>query len=171
MIHTFRPDWNTFSLEQTLHRHEARYIQLALEDAGGVISRAARLLGLTYQRLQYMLKNPHKNLRNLLAPVTATSQPETKLDDDVTTHSGETTKQKIQPVRILQVEDDSTVAGVVQEIAQQEGWELENRIEANSALQELADNAEYDLLLVDHELPGLSGLDLIEHVRRMFHRR
>jgi tetratricopeptide (TPR) repeat protein len=66
LIHTSRPDWNTFSLDQTLHRHEARYIQMALEDAGGVKSRAARLLGLSsHQKLQYMLKNPHKDLRNV----------------------------------------------------------------------------------------------------------
>jgi len=170
MIHTFRPDWNTFSLEQTLHRHEARYVQMALEDAGGIISRAARLLGLTYQRLQYMLKKPHKNLRNLLVPVTATPQPGTGIDEEEIMNPSGATREKLQPVRILHVEIDPTVAGVVQEIAQQQGWVLERR-EGNIALQVLARNAEYDLLLVDHDLPHLSGLDLIEQVRGMFHRR
>ncbi len=36
MVHTFRPNWETFSLEKTLHRHEAlRYIQMALEEPVG----------------------------------------------------------------------------------------------------------------------------------------
>lgn len=170
MLHTFRPDWDTFSLEQTLHRHEARYIQLALEDAGGVISRAARLLGLKYQKVQYMLKNPHKNLRPLLAPIAATPQQGARIDEESILNQAGATKQNIQPIRILHVADDSTVAGVVQEIAQQQGWNFE-RMESNAALQELAGNAEYDLLLVDHELSDLRGLDLIEQVRGLFHRR
>jgi tetratricopeptide (TPR) repeat protein len=122
MIHTFRPDWNTFSLEQTLHRHEARYIQMALEDSAGVISRAARLLGLTYQRLQYMLKSPHKELRNLPGPATSSGQHGTKHDSNPIQRSvRRVANQKPETVRILHVEDDPTIAGLVQEIAQQEG--------------------------------------------------
>ena len=62
LIHAFRPDWTNYSLDKSVHRYEARQIRRALEDAGGVIAQAARLLGLTHQRLQYMLKNPHKDL-------------------------------------------------------------------------------------------------------------
>ncbi len=74
-------------------------------------------------------------------------------------------------VRVLHVEDDLTVAGLVQEIAEEETWEVEHRIEGNTALEELASDTDYNLLLVDHDLPGVNGLELIEHVRGMCHRR
>lgn len=74
-------------------------------------------------------------------------------------------------VRVLHVEDDPTLAGLVQEVAGDEGWELEHCIEENAALKELSSDTHYDLLLVDYELPGLNGLELLEPVRSMFHRR
>jgi tetratricopeptide (TPR) repeat protein len=45
------PDW-PISLEESVHRHEAKLILRALEDTGGVIKRAAGLLELSRQRLQ-----------------------------------------------------------------------------------------------------------------------
>lgn len=169
MIHTFRPNWETFSLEQTLHRHEARYIQMALEDAGGIVARAARLLGLSgRQNLQYMLKNPHKNLRNVL---TSVSGQDVTPDGTASYHLREIPKQKTQTIKILHVEDDLTIAGVVQEIAKHEAWELEHLTDGNAALEQLTSDAHFDLLVVDQELPGLGGLGLIEQVRSMLHRR
>ncbi len=169
MFHNFRPDWNTFSLEQTLHRHQARYIRMALEDAGGVKSQAARLLGLPrHTNLHYMLKNPFKNL--LSAP---SATPEQELNPMVNTTQDvrEAAPQKIQTVRILHVEDDLTVAAIVQEFAQHEGWELDHCVDGQSALKQLASVVHYDLLLVDYELPEMNGLELVEHARSMVHRR
>jgi CheY-like chemotaxis protein len=169
LVHTFRPNWATFSLEQTLHRHEARYIRLALEDAGGNISQAARLLGLrAYTNLQYMLNYPHKNLRNALPRIKTTG--DSSPDKDVS-RVPETAGHKAQTIRILHVEDDPTVAELVREITRDEGWELEQCVEGNAALEELASDADYDLLVVDYELPGINGLELIRDVRSMFHRR
>jgi len=54
---------------------------------------------------------------------------------------------------------------------QRVGWESEPCADGNAALEELAGDAEYDLVLVDDQLPGLNGLELIEEVRSMFHRR
>lgn len=167
LLHTFRPNWPTFSLEQTLHRHEARYIRLALEDAGGNLSQAARLLGLRgYTNLQYMLKNPHKNLRDFLPRIKTAGDANPNKDVGRVQE-----KESKKAVRILHIEDDYTVAALVEEIAEHEAWEVEHRIEGNAALEELASDAQYDLLLVDHELPGLNGVELIEQVRSMFHRR
>ncbi len=169
MIHTIRPDWETFSLEHTLHRHEARYIRLALEDAGGNISQAARLLGLRgYTNLQYMLNFPHKNLRNILPRIKTTGDSSPEKD---VSRVHETASDKAQTVRILHVEDDPNVAGVVREMVEQEGWSIKQWTVGNAALEELAGDTEYGLLLVDHDLPGMSGLELIEHVRSMIHRR
>lgn len=167
LIHTSRPDWTNFSLEQTLHQHEARYIQMALEDAGGVVSRAARLLGLgSHQNLQYMLKTTHKELRNV-----GTSFPEARGDETVNETGIDSIGTKRRTVKLLHVEDDPTVAAVVQELGQEQGWTLIHFADAIAALEDLATDVHYDLLLVDFELPGLNGLELIERVRGMSHRR
>lgn len=70
IIHTARPDWNSFSLTETLRRHEARFIQMALEDAGGSVTKAAGLLGLPgHQSLNFILQNRHQNLLNARTPI------------------------------------------------------------------------------------------------------
>src|SRR5262249_1921249 len=154
-----RPEWDTFSLEQTLHRHEARYIRMALETANGVKSRAARLLGLRrHQNLHKILKTRHKNLRDVLT----SSMQDTNLEDTARGQT-EATSHKCHPITILYVKDDPTVAGLVREIAEHEGWELKQIATGNTAFEELTSDTEYDLLLVDHELPEPSGLELIEH--------
>jgi CheY-like chemotaxis protein len=170
MVHTFRPNWETFSLGQTLHRHEARYIQMALEDASGNISRAARLLGLSgHQTLHKILKRRHKNLRTVLDDIIA-SETETNVDADSITNPREVAIKKARAIRVLHVEDDPTLAGLVNEIAESEGWTVQHFGEGIGALEELASNSHYDLLLVDFELPGLDGLELVRKVRGMVHR-
>jgi tetratricopeptide (TPR) repeat protein len=70
MIHTARPDWTTFSLNETLRRHEARFIEMALEDSGGSITKAAGLLGLTgHQTLSFILNQRHQQLLHARTPI------------------------------------------------------------------------------------------------------
>ena len=70
IIHTARPDWSTFSLTETLRRHEGRFIQMALEDAGGSVTKAASLLGLPgHQSLNFILQNRHRDLLNSRTPI------------------------------------------------------------------------------------------------------
>lgn len=70
MIHTARPDWTTFSLGETLHRHEGRFIQMALEDSGGSVTKAAALLGLPgHQSLNFILNRRHPELLNSRTPI------------------------------------------------------------------------------------------------------
>lgn len=167
IIHTSRPDWTNFSLEETLHRHEARYIQMALEDADGVRSRAARFLGLGgYQNLQYMLKNTHKELQYVGMPLA-----EQRSDDNPDEAIVLSASTEPRTVRILHVKDDSTVADIVREFALDQGWELVHFADAVSALDVLATDTPFDLLLVDFELPDFDGLELIKRVRSMVHRR
>jgi tetratricopeptide (TPR) repeat protein len=51
-----------FSLYGAVHEFEARLISQALEDSGGSITKAARLLGVTHQSLISMLDTRHKAL-------------------------------------------------------------------------------------------------------------
>jgi CheY-like chemotaxis protein len=169
MVHTFRPNWEKFSLGETLHRHEARYIQMALEDANGNISRAARLLGLSgHQTLHKILKRRHKNLRHILDDILAS---ETSVEADSRSNLNGAASKQAQVIRILHVEDDLSLARLVNEIAENEGWHLQHFGEGIGALQELTSYTHYDILLVDFELPGVDGLELVRKVRGMVHRQ
>jgi len=85
--------------------------------------------------------------------------------------NSEAASKNPQGIRILHVEDSSTVAGLVRDIAEHESWHVENCINGDAALKELVGHAQYDLLLVNFELPVLNGLELMEQVRTMPHRR
>ena len=71
----------------------------------------------------------------------------------------------------MHVEDELTIAGLVQEISEHEGWEVEHCIDGTSALKALASDTDYDVLLVDYELPGVNGLELVQQARSMVHRQ
>jgi tetratricopeptide (TPR) repeat protein len=57
-----------FSLHGAVHDLEARFIERALEEAEGSVSRAAKLLGLEHQTLLYILKTRHKRLAGKRTP-------------------------------------------------------------------------------------------------------
>lgn len=52
-----------FTLPETVLKYEARFIEQALKEEKGSVSRAARRLGLSHQALGAMLKTRHQNLR------------------------------------------------------------------------------------------------------------
>jgi two-component system, chemotaxis family, chemotaxis protein CheY len=168
MIHTFRPDWDSFSLVQTLNRYKAHYIQLALEDTGGNVSQASRRLGLSrHSNLQYMLKKFQIDL-----PTGRTTMSEDEPTPiAISTPSAEPGSHRPQTVRILHVEDDATIAALVRDIADQEGWEIDLCVEEHDALKQLGGVVHYDLLLIEHHLPGMNGIKLVERARSMVHRR
>jgi DNA-binding NtrC family response regulator len=51
-----------FTLYGAVHEYEAKLIEQALEDAGGSVTKAARLLGLTHQTLNSKLEGRHRRL-------------------------------------------------------------------------------------------------------------
>jgi transcriptional regulator with PAS, ATPase and Fis domain len=58
-----------FTLYGAMHEYEARLIEMALEDAGGSVTKAARLLGLTHQTLGAKLEKKHRKLLAKRTPV------------------------------------------------------------------------------------------------------
>lgn len=60
--------WAGCSFEEEVLCYEANLIRLALETAKGSVTRAARLLGVTHQRLSSMLQGRHKNLLTAKKP-------------------------------------------------------------------------------------------------------
>lgn len=57
------------SFEEEVHKRESELIRVALGQAGGSVTRAARMLGLTHQGLCYILNHRHKDLLGARAPI------------------------------------------------------------------------------------------------------
>ena len=68
------------------------------------------------------------------------------------------------------MEDDQQIAKLVDEMLAAEKWRVELCTDGYGALEKLTGSDHYDLLLVDNDLPGLSGLELVERARKMRHR-
>ena len=60
--------WSGCSLDDEVLRYEGDLIKRALEAAGGSVTRAARLLGVTHQGLAFILTGRHKSLLNARTP-------------------------------------------------------------------------------------------------------
>lgn len=66
--------------------------------------------------------------------------------------------------RILVVEDDRKVAEVVEEVLVSQGHEIDSCEAAEEGVRRLRDRR-YDLVIVDIELPGVDGLELVSWIR------
>ncbi len=58
----FAEPWAGCSLDEEMRAHEGRLLRLALDNAGGSVTRAARLLNVTHQGLAYILNGRQKEL-------------------------------------------------------------------------------------------------------------
>jgi tetratricopeptide (TPR) repeat protein len=58
-----------FSLDAEVLRYEGNLIRKALEDSGGSVTRAARMLGVTHQGLAFILNGRHSDLLAIRTPV------------------------------------------------------------------------------------------------------
>jgi CheY-like chemotaxis protein len=163
------PDWPT-SLRHSVLRHEARQIRRALEDSGGVIKQAARLLELTHQGLQRILNTRQKHLRQVLETIKART-PEIAVDRETINSVSNSAISSLPRVKsILHIEDDELVAGVAREMLEAQGWQVETCADGTVALDKISGEADYDLFLVDYDLPGVNGLELINRARELDHR-
>jgi transcriptional regulator with GAF, ATPase, and Fis domain len=64
----FAAAWSGCSLEEEVRAYERNLIRLALDSAGGSITRAARLLNITHQGLAYIVNGRHNDLLALRKP-------------------------------------------------------------------------------------------------------
>ena len=145
-----------------MRRHEARLIEGALRETGGVVSRTAQLLGLTRQSLDSMLNRRHRRLRPLRTPTEPRRSSLLREDD---------TAQESRDVRILHAEDDALVAGAVKETLRDEGWRVSTYTDGAAALAEIESDAHYDLMIIDNQLPNVGGLELLTRARQLPHRQ
>ncbi len=154
--------WTNFSLKEALHRYEARLIERALKDAGGVVARASRLLGVKRQNLDAKLHQHYRHLLHLRPPIKPRKSSLMFRDECC---------NAAQPVTILHVEDHQMVADAVRYALETEGWLVEGCDNGAAALTKIESGAHYDLLILDNELPGIGGIELITQTRALAHRQ
>jgi len=165
--------WEGFSFKQHVKDSERTVIERALRDAGGSVTKAAHLLGFKHhQSLISLLNTRHKELlkarttirkrrRHLFSGAKKTKTP-------IVDRPAKSAKSQIA---ILHVEDNRAVARTVQDTLGAEGMHTDFCLSGTAALEVLKSNAPYDLIIVDNDLPGLSGLELVLRIQSIAHRR
>lgn len=73
-------------------------------------------------------------------------------------------------INILYAEDFTPVKLIVKETLELEGWRVADCDDGLTALRRLESGEQYDLLLLDDDLPGLSGVELAARARTLPHR-
>jgi CheY-like chemotaxis protein len=163
-------DWTNFSFKDEVQRYEAHLIRLALQDSGGKVTQAAQLLGLPgHQNLLCMLDTRHKDLLDARLP--KRSRKSIIRHRDLVGRSPKKRSRKAQTLKILHVEDDDVVAGMVKETLAHEGWEVETCSDGTTAMSKIASSTRYDLLLLDYDLPGANGMQLVQQARSLAYRQ
>lgn len=73
--------------------------------------------------------------------------------------------------RLLYVGNDGDVRSSVRAALQPEGWQVVRCPDARGACVLLDSSTRYDVLVFEHELPDMSGLELARRVREFYFRR
>jgi CheY-like chemotaxis protein len=163
--------WAGFSLKGEVLRYESELIERALKDAGGVVSRAAKLLGFRHhQTFVALLNNRHKTLLHARNPIVPRKHSIVRLraPRGSAQHRAD---RETRPVTILFVEDNRVVADAIRDTLESEGWRVEACLDGAQGLEKVAGPEHFDLLLLDDDLPGVGGLELARRARSLRHRR
>ncbi|HEY0100998.1 MAG TPA: response regulator [Pyrinomonadaceae bacterium] len=73
-------------------------------------------------------------------------------------------------INILYAEDFLPVKLIVKETLELEGWRVQDCDDGLTALRQIESVEQYDLILLDDDLPGLSGVELAARARALGHR-
>ncbi len=165
--------WEGFSFKQHVRDGERAVIERALRDSGGSVTKAARLLGFKHhQSLISLINSRHKEL---LTTRSAVRKRRRHLFSHPRQIEKKTLEGRAKPatseISILHIEDNKVVARLVQDTLGAERMHVDSCISGTTALEILKSDAPYDAIIVDNDLPGLSGLELVLRMRSMAHRR
>ena len=122
--------------------------------------------GLLAQGFSAVLSTPLQEspLFNALHFTSITRQPSGEI---VPISSLTARKQGIRPMRILLAEDNPVNQEVISEVLRQAGHRVEIAEDGEVALDMLAGDERFDLVLLDMNMPKVSGLDVLKHFRFM----
>lgn len=159
-------NWEGFSLKNQTRKFEEGLIQRALRDAGGSVTKAAQLLGFKHhQSLISLISGRHRKLMTSRSKVRRRRQ---HLFSDVRKGQQASARESSAPkASILHVDDSKSITDLVADVLVDEGIKVESCMSGTVALRKLSSRARYDLIIVDNDLPGLSGLELVRRARKM----
>jgi CheY-like chemotaxis protein len=162
--------WEGFSLRREIKRIEKVVIEQALRDAGGSVSKAAHLLGFKHhQSLIALIQGRHSDLQEQRSVVRRRRRHLVSKRSPASLAAARVpTSGKV--ITVLHVEDNRAVARVVRDQLIAARMHVESCVNGLTALEILKTPARYDVLVVDDNLPGLSGLELVLRVRSIAHR-
>jgi CheY-like chemotaxis protein len=167
-----KPDsWEGFSLRREIKKIERNLIERSLRDASGSVTKASQLLGFKHhQSLVSLLNNRHKDL---IGHRTAVRKRRRHLFSQPARAKQSTPESHVAPNQlvILHVENNRPLARRINERLTNGGYHVQSGSDGLAAWEILKTNARCDVLIVDNNLPGLSGLELILRVRSIVHRR
>jgi CheY-like chemotaxis protein len=166
------PDWEEFSLRQQVRNYEKALIERALREAGGAVTKAAHLLGFKHhQSLISLINSRHRDLLGTRSAVRKRRSHIFSKARKLKRSAPAQTQRSTSRISILHVEDHKLVAQLVNDLLSAENWQVEQCTDSDTALRKLTGNEHFDVLVVDNELNGLSGLELVQRARKMTHRR
>jgi len=161
--------WESFSLKQQMILSERALIERALKDAGGAVTRAARLLGFRHhQSLISIINSRHKEL------LKSRSAVRKRRHHIIGKNRAKQIKKNAagaDQISILHVEDNKVVAKWVADILTPAGFRVDSCMSGKTALKILKGSEHYDLIIVDNDLPGLDGLELVRRTQSIAHRQ
>jgi CheY-like chemotaxis protein len=164
--------WAGFSIKRELRAFEKKVLERALRDAGGSVTLASRLLGFKHhQSLISLINTRHQDLLKTRSTVRKRRRTILAKGTERKKTKGPAGKSSAKLISVLHVEDDKQVANVIRDYLIGEGMEVDSCGNGMTALRVLTGDARYDVLIVDNDLPGLSGLELVRRVRKITHRR
>ncbi|HWS56040.1 MAG TPA: response regulator, partial [Pyrinomonadaceae bacterium] len=163
--------WEGFSFKDAVHDFEAAVIARALADAGGSVSRAARLLGFRHHNsLASILNNRHRELLGVRSPIKPRRRSIITVRERARAPRFAAAGTGRVPT-VLHVEDDPAAADAVRRALEAEGWRVETCADGREALARLRRPTAYDLLLLGDDLPGADGAEVARETRSLRHRR
>jgi len=159
--------WEGFSLKREIRQIERRFIERALRDAGGSVTEASRMLGFNHhQSLISLLDTRLSDLQDVRSKKRRRRRPLLLRPRKGTKQAAEADRATAK-LSILHVDNHKMIAHLVEELLTEEGIRVDRCANGAAAWEVLKSNAHYDALVVDNNLRGLSGLELVLRVRSM----
>lgn len=69
------------------------------------------------------------------------------------------------------MEDNELVVSYVRRMLESKGWRVESCMDGELALRQIEGESKYALIILDQQLPGVSGLELLRRAHSLPHRR
>jgi CheY-like chemotaxis protein len=163
---------DAISFKKEVHAFEEGLLERALRNAGGSVTIASRMLGFKHhQSLISLINTRHQELLKTRSVARKRRKNIVSKPKARKTKSAINAKPETGQISVLHVEDNKQVAQVITDFLGSEGIKIDTCGNGMTALRILTGEARYDVVIVDNDLPGLSGLELVRRVHKITHRR